>query len=159
MRLIFAIVAVVATGAVPASVFATPNPDADAKAAFQRYDEGWRTYDVETVAAAFAPDFEWTNEVGLRFTDRAALRRFLTRLFQNPEFRAGAPGPLVIRSIRLIGRDVAVISSSEETDGQKDAQTGKVVPVLHTDELTVMRREAGRWLIVDDLTSDESHGI
>jgi hypothetical protein len=65
----------------------------------------------------------------------------------------------MIRSIRLIGPNVAVVFSSEETDGQKDSLTGKAVPVLHTNELTVMQRQNGRWLIVSDLTSDESHGI
>jgi hypothetical protein len=49
--------------------------------------------------------------------------------------------------------------SAQVTNGQKDSATGKVVPLQRTNELTVMRRIAGRWLIVEDLTSDESHGL
>ncbi len=105
------------------------------------------------------PDFEWTNEVGLRFSDKAKLRTFLDRLFKSPEFRAGSSGPLEIRSIRLLGPDIAVVSSFEETKGQIDTATGKAVPSVRTNELTVMQRQNGRWLIVDDLSSDESHGI
>jgi uncharacterized protein (TIGR02246 family) len=131
----------------------------DARAAFVRYDEAWRAHDVDKVAGAFADRFEWTNEVGLRFADKAKLRSFLGRLFHSPEFLAGKSGPLVIHSVRLVGPDVAVISSSEETDGQVDPSNGKAAAALHTNELTVMQRQAGRWLIVSDLTSDESHGI
>ncbi len=129
------------------------------RAAFERYDKAWRTFDAKGVVDAYADDFEWTNEVGLRFADKVTLRVFLARLFSDPAFRMAKPGPLVIRSIRLLGPGVAVVESREETDGQKDAATGKIVPVLHTNELTVLQRRGGRWLIVSDLTSDESHGV
>ena len=155
-------VGMVALTAIWASAVAAAPPanSADeARAAFDRYDQGWRTFDAAKVTDAFADQFEWTNEVGLRFTDKAKLKAFLTRLFADADFRAGQSGPLVIRSVRVLGPNIAVISSSEETDNQKDAATGKVVPVLHTNELTVMQRTAGRWIIVSDLTSDESHGI
>jgi len=132
---------------------------AQVRAAFEQYDQAWRTYDAGKVVAAFSSDFEWTNEVGLRFADKAELRRFLDRTFQDPSFRAGKTGPLVIRSIRVLAPDIAVVSSSEDTIGQIDKATGKAVPALRTNELTVMQRRRGRWLIVRDLTSDESHGI
>ncbi len=140
---------------------AAPESDAEAqvRAAFEQYDQGWRAFDADKVEGAFAPDFEWTNEVGLRFSDKAKLRTFLDRLFKSPEFRAGSSGPLEIRSIRLLGPDIAVVSSFEETKGQIDTATGKAVPSVRTNELTVMQRQNGRWLIVDDLSSDESHGI
>ena len=60
---------------------------------------------------------------------------------------------------RRIGDDVVVISSAESTFGQKDSKTGKVVPKQRSNELTVLQRIGGRWLIVSDLTSDEAHGI
>jgi ketosteroid isomerase-like protein len=159
MRLILGLVALIALSG--GQVSARPAPDASVavRTAFERYDNGWRTYDVDKVVGAFDEDFEWTNEVGLRFTDKAKFKVFLGRLFASPDVRTGTSGPLQIHSIRLIGADVAVVSSSEETDGQTDSATGKVVPALHTNELTVMRRHGGRWLIVSDLASDESHGI
>jgi uncharacterized protein (TIGR02246 family) len=138
---------------------ASASAEGEVRIAITRYDEAWRTYDVEKVVGAFAKDFEWTNEVGLRFTDKNQLRSFLERLFKDPEFRAGKSGPLVIRSVRMVGPDVAIVSTSEETDGQVDSATHKVVPAVKTNELSVMRRIRGRWLIVNDLTSDESHGI
>jgi uncharacterized protein (TIGR02246 family) len=158
MRLLLAALVAVGLAAVG---HAAPGDDAaaGARAAFEAYDQGWRAYDADKVLGTFASEFEWVNEVGLRFADKATLRRFLERLFRSPEFRAGQSGPLVIRSIRLVGPDVAVISSSEETKGQIDSATGKVVPAVRTNELTVMVRRDDRWLIVDDLTSDESHGI
>jgi uncharacterized protein (TIGR02246 family) len=146
-------------GGIVLAAAAPAAPVADARAAFERYDAGWRHYDVEAVVAAFAPDFEWTNEVGIHFTDKTQLRRLLRHLFADPKFLAGKPGPLVIRSVRLIAPDVAIVTSSEETKGQRDATTGKVVPIVTTNELTVMKHAKGRWLIVDDLTSDDSHGI
>ncbi len=132
---------------------------AAARAAYIRFDEGWRAYDADKIIDGFADDFEWTNEVGLRFTDKARLRRFLTGLFKQADFRAGAPGPLVIRSIRQLTPEVVVILSSEETKGQIDPKTGKPVASLHTNELAVLQQQGGRWLLVSVLDSDESHGI
>ena len=153
------LVAAIVTAGAAVAAAAPAGRAADVRAAFERYDAGWRHYDVEAVVAAFATDFEWTNEVGMRFTDRIQLRRLLKYLFADPKFLAGRPGPLVIRAIRMLAPDVAVVTSSEETKGQRDATTGRVVPVVRTNELTVMQRQGGRWLIVADLTSDESHGI
>ena len=157
MRAVLRMVAVMAlwTG----TAHAASATDAAVRVAFEHYDEGWRTYDADKIVDAFAPAFDWTNEVGLRFNDKITLRNFLGRLFRRADFRMGKPGPLVIRSIRFIGHDVAVVVSSEETDGQKDSATGKIVAVLHTNELTVMQYQQGHWLIVSDLTSDEAHGI
>ncbi len=135
------------------------DPVGDARAAFAQYDLGWRTYDSKKILAAFAPEFEWVNSVGLRFNTKAKLANFLDRLFENPKFRAGTPGPLVINSIKLLSPNVVVVSSSEVTDGQKVWDTGKTVPHQHTNELTVMQRFDDRWLIVSDLTSDEANGI
>jgi uncharacterized protein (TIGR02246 family) len=147
--------------ALPVLASAAPAPDAVSavRAAFEHYDHGWRVYDVNEIIGVFAPDFEWTNSVGLRFTEKRKLTQFLINLFKNPNFRAGAPGPLIIRSVRLLAPDIAIISSSVVTDGQKAWNTGQTVTHQHTNELTVMQRRAGDWLIVSDLTSDESNGI
>jgi uncharacterized protein (TIGR02246 family) len=132
---------------------------AEVLSAYVTFDGGWRAYDADKIVDSFADDFEWTNEVGLRFTDKTRLKSFLTGLFKQADFRAGAPGRLVIRSIRPLSPDVAVVSSSEETTGQVDPRTGKPVASLHTNELAVLQRQGGRWLIVSVLDSDESHGI
>lgn len=149
---------VAVSGAVP-SAPTTADSTAAVRAAFERYDAGWRRFDAGTVTNAFADQFEWVNEVGLRFSDKGRLTRFLRQIFVDPDFRAGTPAKLVIHSIKFLGPKVAVISSSEETDGQRDSATGKTVPALHTNELTVMKLQGRRWLIVRDLTSDEAHGI
>jgi len=146
---------------IPSLASSAPAPDATSavRASFEHYDHGWRVYDVSEIMAVIAPDFEWTNSVGLRFTDKPKLAQFLTHLFKNPNFRAGTAGPLIIRSVRLLAPDVAILSSCEVTDGQKTWNTGKNVPHQHTNELTVLQRRAGQWLIVSDLISDEANGI
>ena len=142
----------------PSATPAAPDPAAAVRTLFHRYDEGWRTFNADEIVALFAPDFEWTNSVGASFTDKTRLRAFLIHLFKQPGFRAGQSGPLVIHAIRIFG-DVAVVSSSEATLGKKDSATGKVVPTLNTDELTVLHRVGGRWLIVSDLSADEANGV
>ncbi len=142
-----------------ASAAAAREATSTVRAAFEQYDQGWRVYNVDKITAAFAPDFEWTNSVGIRFQDKTKFAQFLTHLFKDPNFRAGTPGPLIIHSLRLLAPDVAIISSSEVTDGQKTWDTGKTVPHQHTNELTVMQRRSGVWLIVSDLSSDEANGI
>ena len=131
----------------------------EARAAFERYDKAWCAFDAATVDAAFAPEFEWTNSVGLRFTSHDRLKRFLTNLFKQPDYNISTCGALDIRSIRQIAPNVIVISSREISHGQVDTKTGKVSPDFATNELAVLRREGGRWLIVYALDSDETHGI
>ena len=143
----------------PAVATAAPDPTADVRAAFMRYDEGWRTYNVQEVLDAFPDDFDWVNSVGIRIVNKATMTKLLTRLFADPAFRAGKPGPTEIRSIRILDPNVAVVLSRQRTDGQVDTATGKTVPVLYTDEMTVLKHIDGRWLIVSDLSSDEANGV
>ena len=89
----------------------------------------------------------------------ARAEAFLTRLFEQPGFRAGTSGPQVIRSLRMLGSDVAVMASSEVTRNQKVSDSGQTVPALHTNELSVLRRQGEHWVIVSDLSCDESHSI
>jgi uncharacterized protein (TIGR02246 family) len=144
---------------VSAAAEAAPDPAADVRAAFMRYDEGWRTFNVEEVADAFSDNFDWVNSVGVRFVDKTKLTGFLTYLFAQPSFRAGKPGPTEVESIRILDPNVAVVLSRQRTDGQINDATGRAIPVLYTDEITVLRRTHGRWLIISDLSSDEANGI
>jgi uncharacterized protein (TIGR02246 family) len=132
---------------------------AQVKAAFQHYDDGWRTNDAQEILGVMAPDVDWTNDSGLRLVGKGQVEPFLERLFKQPNFLAGKPGPLIYNSVRLLSSDVAVVACSEDTFNQKIWNTGKTVPVLHSHELTVLQRRGGHWLIVSDLISDESHGI
>jgi len=133
--------------------------DAEARAVFMRYDDGWRTFNVQEIVDVFPADFDWVNSVGIRIVDKAKLTRFLTRLFSDPSFRAGKPGPTEVESIRMLGPNVAVVLSRQRTDGQVDTATNKTIKVLYTDEITVLKRINGRWLIVSDLSSDEANGV
>jgi uncharacterized protein (TIGR02246 family) len=138
---------------------AAPNPDAEVRTAFMRYDEGWRTYNVQEVVDAFSDNFDWVNSVGIRIVDKTKLARFLTRVFAEPSFRAGKPGPTEVESVRILDSDVAVVLSRQRTDGQIDTATNKTIQVLYTDEITVLKRINGRWLIISDLSSDEANGV
>jgi uncharacterized protein (TIGR02246 family) len=143
----------------PAAALAADDGQAAVKAAFLQYDKGWRDFNAEEVLATLAPDVEWTNSVGVRIHGKAEMGKLLAHLFKSPSFRAGVTGPLTIYAIRMLGPDAATVSSSAPTTNQVDPRTGHAVPVLHTNELSVMERRDGKWLIVTDLTSDESHGI
>jgi len=150
-----------ALAALPLAAAAQPqiDPTAGPRAAFLRYDDGWRRLDAAAIAATLAPDVDWTNSIGLRILGRPKVQDFLIGLFKQPSFRAGTPGKLVIHAIRMLGPDAALVLSAEDTYGQRVWNTGQTVPVQHTNELTVLQRQAGTWLIVTDLTSDEAHGI
>jgi uncharacterized protein (TIGR02246 family) len=141
------------------ALVAHADPLTEVRAAFTRYDEGWRNFDVAEVLDAMAPEFEWVNSVGIRIGAKPQFDAFLTSLFKNPRFRAGKPGALVIHSIRMLGPTAAAVSSSVLTTDQQVWDTGKTVPALHTNELSILEKQSGKWVIVRDLTSDESHGI
>jgi uncharacterized protein (TIGR02246 family) len=155
--ILFAAAAIALT--LSAAAKAAPDPAAEVRAAFMRYDEGWRIYNVQEVVDAFADDFDWVNSVGIRIVDKTKLTRFFTHLFAEPSFRAGKPAPTEIESIRVLDPNVAVVLSRQRTDGQINDATGKAIQVLYTDEITVFRRTHGRWLIISDLESDEANGV
>jgi hypothetical protein len=75
------------------ALVAHADPSTEVKAAFTRYDEGWRNFDVAEVLAAMAPEFEWTNSVGIRIVSKPQFETFLKSLFKNPRFRAGKSDP------------------------------------------------------------------
>ncbi len=133
--------------------------DAAVRAAFMRYDKGWRDFDVNEILSVCALDVEWTNSVGIRIRGREDYRKFLHHIFGEPSYRAGKSGALTIHAVRMLGPDAAVVSSSEPTLAQIDPRTGRAVPEINTNNLTVMQKRDGRWLVVNDLSSDESHGI
>jgi hypothetical protein len=158
MRTIFCATAALAL-TLSAAARAAPDPAAEARTAFMRYDEGWRSYNVQEVIDAFSDDFDWVNSVGLRFVDKAKLTSFLTRVFADPAFRAGKLAPTEVESIRVVDPNVVVVLSRQRTDGQIDAATHKTIQVLYTDEITVLKRIHGHWLIISDLSSDEANGV
>ncbi len=142
-----------------AAAKAAPDPAAEVRAAFLRYDEGWRTYNVQEIVDAFSDDFDWVNSVGVRFVDKKTLKPFLAHLFAEPAFRAGTPAPTEVESIRILDLNVAVVLSRQRTDGKINEATGKTIRALYTDEITVLRRTHGQWLIISDLSSDEANGV
>jgi uncharacterized protein (TIGR02246 family) len=157
LRTIFCAAAVVLS--LSAAANAAPDPAAEVRAAFMRYDEGWRTYNIQEVVDTFSDDFDWVNSVGVRIVDKTTLTHFLAHLFAEPAFRAGRPGPTEVKSIRILDPNVAVVLSRQRTDGQINEATRKAIQVLYTDEITVLRRTHRQWLIISDLSSDEANGV
>jgi len=78
---------------------------------------------------------------------------FLARGFRRPEMRSRRGTPSTA-NIRFVRPDVAIVSSYNETTGQKTASGGEY-PTRKTHHLRVLIREQGKWLIVSHQIMDE----
>ncbi len=81
------------------------------------------------------------------------IARYLTDLFGNPHFAAGAPTGPPEASVRFLGDNVALAKTYLERAGQQTAE-GDTLPVRRNHSLKVLTKEAGSWRIVSDLYMD-----
>jgi uncharacterized protein (TIGR02246 family) len=132
--------------------------DEDAvRAVVVKETEGWAKFDAGQVASCFTVDTTWQNPFGVRIHSRAALEKFLTKLFQRPGFRSAkdttAPH---ITDIHILSPTSAVVWSEEKSAGQIDDATGKPMAPRYSHYLEVLIKKDGAWLISDSIIMDEN---
>ena len=117
------------------------------------WDRGWKDFDAEAATTDFAVDADWVNAFGKTRTGRDEIRKYLAALFLTPEIRSrhSTPSTVVIRFIRP---DVAIVSCSRDTSGQKSA-SGREYPTRKTHDLRVIAKQADRWLVISHQIMDE----
>lgn len=121
--------------------------------AIANWDAGWKEFNAELASQDYADDADWTNAFGRSRKGKAEIQKFLVGVFARPEMRSRRTTPSTV-SIRFPRPDVAVVSSTRETVGQKTVG-GQEYPTRKTHDLRVFVREGDRWAIVSHLIMDE----
>ena len=122
-----------------------------------RWDKGWKDFDARLAAQDYGDDADWINAFGGAQKGRAEIEKFLTNLFQRPGIRSRTSTPSTL-TIRFVRPDVAVVSASRETQGQR-TDSGREYPTRKTHDLRVLVKEGGTWLILSHQVMDEKEQL
>jgi uncharacterized protein (TIGR02246 family) len=132
----------------------TAEDDRAVRAVVTTIIHAWQSRDVDSMAAAYAPDADWTNAFGVQRHGRAQIRSFVERVFRNPQ-RAGVRQTVdSIVSVRFPAPTVAVVHEYGEQEGQQ-LSTGEPVGTRRTHWLLVLQKSEGSWLVASHLVMDE----
>ena len=121
--------------------------------AIANWDQGWRDFDARLATQDYSDDADWTNAFGRARKGRVEVEKYLTGLFKTPEIRSRASTPSTV-DIRFVRPDVAVVTSSRDTVGQR-TESGAEYPTRKTHDLRVMANQNGKWLVIAHLIMDE----
>ncbi len=144
--------------AIAASAQSAPavNEEAAVRAAALHEIEGWTKFDPAQIASCYTVDTTWQNPFGVRLHSRDDLQKFLTKLFQRPGYRSGKDtSPARITDIHVLSPTTAVVWVEEESEGQIDDDTGKLMKPRYSHYLEVFTKTGGAWLISDSIIMDE----
>ena len=108
----------------------------------------WNAGDGQAFARHLAPDASFTNLFGMVMYGAPAFAKRNTDILNS--FYKGTTKQHVIRRIRLVTPDVAIVDIDNEVHGVKSMPGGMVVPpdgVVKTQLMEVFVKREGRWWI------------
>ena len=108
----------------------------------------WNAGDGPGYARDLAPDVSFTNVFGMVMYGAPAFTKRQCEILST--FFRGTTKRHVIRRLRFVTPDVAIVDIDNEVQGVKKMPAGIVVPpdgVLRTQLMEVFVRHEGRWLI------------
>lgn len=133
-----------------------PEDEAAIKQVLSNWEQGWDEGKAELSSADYAEDADWINAFGYERKGKAEILAFLTRLYKNPDVRAGN-STKPSNSIRCVRPDVAITYTFNEIEGQKrDARDGGgFYPKRKVRHTRILAKENGGWLIVSHRIMDD----
>ena len=108
----------------------------------------WNAGDANGYASSVAQDVSFTNLFGMVMSGRAAFERRHAEIFAT--FYKGTFKSHVIRGLRFVTADVAIVDIDNEVRGVRSLPSGIAVPsdgVIRTQLMQVFVRRHGRWWI------------
>ena len=108
----------------------------------------WNAGNAEAYARQFAPDLSFTNVFGMVMYGADAFVKRNSQILDT--FYKGTTKSQVIRRIRFVTADVAIVDIDNEIRGVKSMPAGIVVPpdgVVKTQLMEVLVRRQGRWWV------------
>ena len=110
--------------------------------------DAWNAGDGQAYARHLAPDASFTNLFGMVMYGAPAFAKRHSEILAT--FYKGTTKHHVIRRIRFVTRDVAIVDIDNEVRGVKTMPPGIVVPtdgVVKTQLMEVFLRREGRWWV------------
>ena len=120
----------------------------------ERFDRGFFSCDAGQATADYADDAEWLNAFGVRKNGRVEIRAFLESVWASEHthtYRVARSG----QAIRFLCPDVAVAWGSWTGDDQR-TRDGKLLPPRVGNDLRILTKRDGRWLIASHMIMDEA---
>jgi uncharacterized protein (TIGR02246 family) len=144
-------VVVMAAVAISQSAISTPardTPEASIRAIVAGQAKAWTAGDARAYASGMGQDVSFTNLFGMVMYGREAFEQRHTEILAT--FYKGTVKSHVVRRIRFVTPDVAIVDIDNEVRGVKALPGGLVVPkdgVLRTQLMEIFVRRDGRWWV------------
>ena len=133
-------------------IASAPTPDAAAERAIRaivaEQVSAWNAGDGHRYASDVAPDVSFTNLFGMVMYGHEAFERRHTEILAT--FYKGTVKSHVIRRIRFVTPDVAIVDIDNEVRGVRSLPSGLAVPkdgVVRTQLMEIVVRRDGRWWV------------
>jgi uncharacterized protein (TIGR02246 family) len=151
----FGIVAIVMTlwqGSPPPTPAPAPSHDAAAETAIREIvaaqATAWNAGDGKGYSAHVSPDVSFTNLFGMVMYGRDAFERRHSEILTT--FYKGTTKSHVVRKIRFVTPDVAIVDIDNEVRGVRSLPAGLTVPtdgILRTQLMQVFVKRANQWWV------------
>ena len=116
--------------------------------------EGFQGRDADKLVGIYSPTADWVNAFGTTKRGGDEIVSYLRGLFADDNFNAGSLKAPPESSLRVLTRDVILVSTHLRVEGQKLVGGGEI-PERDNFSLRVLQRQPeGTWLIVSEMYND-----
>jgi uncharacterized protein (TIGR02246 family) len=120
----------------------------------QQLLRGFKSRDARLLNEVYAEDADWINAFGSRKRGCEQIVDYLRGLFADDNFNAGKLVAEPEITLRMITKDVVLVSGHLRVQGQR-LLDGGVIEERDNHSIRVLQRQAdGRWLIVSEMYMD-----
>jgi uncharacterized protein (TIGR02246 family) len=119
--------------------------------------EGFQGRDAEKLVGIYSTTCDWVNAFGTSKRGGDDIVEYRRGLFNDDNFNAGTLKAPPESNLRVLTRDVILVSTHLQVEGQKVVGGGEI-PERNNFSLRVLQRQPdGQWLIVSEMYNDANH--
>lgn len=116
--------------------------------------EGFQGRDASKLVGVYSATADWVNAFGTAKRGGNEIVSYLRGLFADDNFNAGSLKAPPESNLRVLTRDVILVSTHLQVEGQKLVGGGEI-PERDNFSLRVLQRQPdGQWLIVSEMYND-----
>jgi len=132
-----------------------PQPDQDAIGkTLLLLLEGFRSRDSNKLVGIYSQSCDWVNAFGTQKRGGDEIVAYLRGLFADENFSAGTLRASPESNIRVVTKDIVLVSTHLQVEGQKTIGGGSIA-IRDNFSLRVLKREPdGEWLIISEMYND-----
>jgi uncharacterized protein (TIGR02246 family) len=115
---------------------------------------GFQERDAEKLAGIYTSDADWVNAFGTVKKGGDEIVDYLRGLFADDNFNAGTLKAPPETALRVLTRDVILVSAHLQVEGQKLVGGGEIEARDNHSLRVLQRQDDGSWLIVSEMYND-----